>query len=576
MKKNLISKFSTLLVVAFIALLASCVDNEYDTPASREIPVGDVITIAQLKTYFDDSAKVSLNDAVGLAYQFKKDMSVFATVTMDDKSGNIYEQAYIQDVTGGIALKFNVAGGMQVGDTIRFNVKDLVINQYNKAYQINALHGDGFIKENYITKIDVSKPRTPEIATISQINSNKSYYQGRLVKIENVQFVAGDTMQNYADYLNFIARSLTIEDESSNTIIVRTSGFASFADEKTPTGSGSIINVVGQYGSTMQLQIRESNEVVMTSARLGSGTGIDPTGTGTFEDPYNVIKAKQNNTGTDLWVQGYIVGVYETVDAGGNPLATFAPSFTAPFNTNQNFIIADTDDETNILNCVIVQLPAGDIRTPLNLVDNAANKGKMVKVLGDLEWYFNESYAGVKNTTGYWMDGTGIVPAELTGFFIEEFTSTLGQFNQYSVTGTNTWIPNTYSGVNYAEMSGFTTAATANEDWLISNSIDCSTYSNLILRFRHTAKFVNGQWQMLKVFISSDYSGSGDPNLSGNWTEITGYTNPTGSDYVFVKSGDLDVSSFAGDATVYIAFKYSCNNVDAPKWEIDYVTLNNE
>ena len=84
-----------------------------------------------------------------------------------------------------------------------------------------------------------------------------------------------------------------------------------------------------------------------------------------------------------------------------------------------------------LLNCIPVQLPTGAIRTALNLVDNAGNLGKSVKVLGTLESYFSQP--GIKNTTGYWLDGNGIVPA--TGFFTEEFNQTLGTFTQYSVAG---------------------------------------------------------------------------------------------------------------------------------------------
>jgi len=296
MKKNKFLKSITLLTIAIAAILGSCVDNDFDTPASREIPIGQVVTVAQLKSFFTDSGAVFINSAVGNAYEFKRDITVYATVTMDDKTGNLYEMAYIQDPTGGLALKFDVPGGIQEGDTVRLNVKGLIINQYARAFQINAKHGDGFKKENYITTIDVNKFRTPEIATIAQITNaaNKPYYQGRLVKIENTQFVAGDTMQTYADYANFISRNLNIEEAG---------------------GSGSIIGVMGQYNNDMQLQIRKTSEVVMTSDRLGGGgTGIDPIGTGTFADPYNVSKAIQSNTGEDLWVQGYIVGVYETVD----------------------------------------------------------------------------------------------------------------------------------------------------------------------------------------------------------------------------------------------------------------------
>ena len=46
-----------------------------------------------------------------------------------------------------------------------------------------------------------------------------------------------------------------------------------------------------------------------------------------------------------------------------------------------------------------VQLPQGDLRTALNLVDNPTNVGKEVLLRGSVETYFK--VAGLKNTSAY-------------------------------------------------------------------------------------------------------------------------------------------------------------------------------
>lgn len=557
------------VLIALVVVSVSCVDDDFDTPPYKEIPVGDVVTIANLKTYFDDSSAY-INEEVGVAYKFKKDITVYATVTMDDKSGNLYKQAYIQDKTGGIALFFDASGGIQEGDTIRINLNGLIINQYAKAYQINSINGNGFKKQLYITTIDVSKRRTPEIVTISEINSNPPYYQGRLVKINDVQFVAGDTAQYYADYVNFITRNLSLENGSGQNIIVRTSGYASFADEKTPTGSGSITAVVGQFSNDMQLYIRNTTEVIMDNDRLGAGGGGTGDGSGTFDNPYDVAKAVANNSGENIWVEGYIVGVYETKDASGD-LTNYVPSFTAPFYTNANIIIADTENETNIANCLIVQLLAGDIRTTLNLVDNVSNKGKLVKVYGDLMAYFGDE--GLKNTSGYWLDGAGIVPA--TGFFEADFASSLGGFIQYSVAGASqVWEHS--STYKCAMMSGYDAGSRyANNDWLISPAMDLTSKTNVILNFVHAIGYGNYSsiGDELKLYASSNYSGSGDPSTA-TWVELS-FAMPAdlSTNFAWTNSGDVSLSAFDGMSNVYFAFNYNCGSTNASTWEVKDVVV---
>ena len=71
-------------------------------------------------------------------------------------------------------------------------------------------------------------------------------------------------------------------------------------------------------------------------------------------------------------------------------------------------MISDNADESNIENCLIVQLPTGDIRSALNLVNNPGNYKKQVKITGSVEKYFQ--VAGLKSVTAYELTGvTGII-----------------------------------------------------------------------------------------------------------------------------------------------------------------------
>jgi len=251
----------------------------------------------------------------------------------------------------------------------------------------------------------------------------------------------------------------------------------------------------------------------------------------------------------------------------GAALTDFVPSFTAPFNTNSNIIISDTENETNIANCVVVQLLAGDIRTALNLKDHPTNKNKQVKVLGDLMAYFG--YPGVKNTSGYWMDGTGIIP--VSGFFTEDFTTTLGTFTGYSVSGAQTWVwANFDSGC--AKMSGYTTTNNVNEDWLISPNINLTGKANVKMVIREAINYIT-TLNDVQVLVSTNYDGTSNPSTQGTWTPLTGFTRPAGNNWTFVSSGDIDLSAYDGSATFRVAFKYVSSASAGATWEVGNVML---
>ena len=100
-----------------------------------------------------------------------------------------------------------------------------------------------------------------------------------------------------------------------------------------------------------------------------------------------------------LTVTGYIVGAVNGDVEKGSEFGTTEVA--------TNILISDNADENDYTKCLIVQLPKGDIRNALNLVDNPANYKKQIKIVGSLETYFK--VAGLKNVTEFEFTGvTGI------------------------------------------------------------------------------------------------------------------------------------------------------------------------
>jgi hypothetical protein len=118
------------------------------------------------------------------------------------------------------------------------------------------------------------------------------------------------------------------------------------------------------------------------------------------------------------------------------------------------------------------------------------------------------------------------------------------------------------------KVSGYANSVyTANEDWLVSPALDLTHHTNIKFNFQSAMKYGTAGLG-LKVYYSTNYSGTGDPN-SAIWTEFPSYTLSPGN-FTWTSSGNIDLSAIGGTAHTYIAFKYTCGTVssDVSTWEI--------
>ena len=158
--------------------------------------------------------------------------------------------------------------------------------------------------------------------------------------------------------------------------------------------------------------------------------------------------------------------------------------------------------------------------------------------------------------------------------FSETFASSLGDFTPYSVDGTQVWSWTTYG----ATVSGYVTSVNnPNEDWLISPAFDLSGKSSATLGFSHALNYCTSETDKVNnqtLWVSSNYS-SGAP-VSATWTQLTMPTIPSGSSWVYVNSGDIQLPSEMLQSNVHFAFKYISTSSVAGTWEIKDLTFNTE
>jgi hypothetical protein len=538
---KIFSKSIKIVSLLLAVVLLGCEKDLDSPPSTNVLDPGKKLTIGQLRALYQNSEIV-----------FNDDKYFFGVITTDERSGNFYRSHYIQDETGAINIRVDTGIDILEGDSVRVSLNGVKLSEYNKMLQVDGLvYGKNVVRQARGHSIE------PALTTIAQIRQGNM--QGQLIKLEGVQFLPGELNKTYADPVNQTSQNREITDCDGDRIIVRTSGFANFAGTKVAQGNGRFVGIVSVFGTTWQLLIRNLDELDMIGTRCTpEGT---PMGSGTFEDPYNVAHAIGSNTGTNVWVEGFIVGVMET------DVDPFTTNFAGPtWRTNSNIIIAEKANETNIDKCVIVQLLAGDIRNALNLVNNPNNKGKKVKLRGNLASYFGKP--GLRETSGYWLEGGGIVPQ--VPFFEQAFVGSLGNFTGHNIIGTQAWVHATFDG-GCAAMSGFASGTShANEDWLVSPAINLAGKTNVKLRLREAINFLTS-YNHLQVMVSSNYT-SGNPTENGTWAPLTLSGRPPGNNWTFVDTNDINLSAYDGQ-NIHIAFKYTSTSAGASTWQVSKVSL---
>ncbi len=240
------SKYLLVIIAAFF--LAGCEDDPVHPPIN-EINEDAVMSIAEIRDHYN-----------GEPVEFTGDAMLFATVVMDEHTGNIYRSLIVQDETGGIDLRLATPSQFSIGDSLRIRLDGAVLDAFEHMLQLDNIDPNEAIVRQATEKY--MEPQTVEI------NDIDSLMQAQLIKLEDVQFAMQDVGETYAYPDEQMAASRVLMDQDGNSLEVRTSGYAAFAGEQTPEGSGSVIAVVSQYRDFMQLYIRSTDEVELDNERF--------------------------------------------------------------------------------------------------------------------------------------------------------------------------------------------------------------------------------------------------------------------------------------------------------------------
>ena len=263
------------LIIAILAVFSltftACKKDKFDEPPHETVDPNLPVThtIRQLKNLYS-----------GTNFKLTDDITIAGIVVANDKGGNIFNQIIIDDGTAGISVAIDqnaLFGEFPVGRKVYVKCTGLYLVADNNLLGLQGaidLAGDPVeIPSNLITKYIVKANTGNAVVPIEIDNINRlnDSFQNRLIKLNDAEFTPEDTSEFYADAINKSSLSRVLRDCNEGVMEVRTSGYADFANQKTPGGKGSITGIYTVYRTDKQIILRNTSDVNLNDrTRYGS------------------------------------------------------------------------------------------------------------------------------------------------------------------------------------------------------------------------------------------------------------------------------------------------------------------
>jgi hypothetical protein len=327
------------LLLPFVLLPFAFCKKEFDTPPLKQANDGTKITIAVIKARYYKN----------MNYKFKADSNLYCVVTADEVSGSFYKDVYVRDASGAIRVKLLYSGGLYIGDSIRINLKGIVLNEYNSLIQLDSVD----LSKSVVKLASGLKPQALTV-TLEQIHANTaatSTLQSQLVRINRLEFFESDRNVSFADAIGKTSKNLKLRSCSGQSITLRNSGYSNFAAALTPNGNGYIVAILGQFGDEegdMQLTLRQYQDIKMDETVCATQT----TGTVYLKKDFN-----DNSISSGGWSQYKVTGdvQWSTSSAGGanSPYAKISNYISGNNQSCETWLISPLIDLSDALQPVL-------------------------------------------------------------------------------------------------------------------------------------------------------------------------------------------------------------------------------
>jgi uncharacterized protein DUF5689 len=361
-----------LLIFPLLAVtISGCVNgDDYNTPDLSQ----ECTSLTVTKQVQDITAMSTAT------YQQYPDADIIeAYVTSSDEGGNFYKSISLVSVDGttGFSMPidaYNLYTKFEPGRKVYVNMEDRYFVTENNSTVIGSLYYNNTpadpsddevgrisgVEYQNVLKRSCDKVDEDDIVkhlTISQAKNNQNL--NMLIEFDAVQFTDASVGKKYFDpTVNNLggATNHLITDEFGNTIILRVSEFATFAQHSITNKSGKIRGVLTKFGSDFQFMVRTENDINLTNDHLTidmsppiGGTAI--TYSGAFTENFESYTAGTITTGQRIFPKyvndPYLGTKYWYVESFSSnkylKMTAFSTSTTTQDQNNKTYFIVPVD-----------------------------------------------------------------------------------------------------------------------------------------------------------------------------------------------------------------------------------------
>lgn len=388
-----------------------------------------------------------------------------------------------------------------------------------------------------------------EIIKAGTYTTEPVYVKGRIVGLSEFNSSFG----NYTYYIN------DTESSDNQLEIYRGKGLnqAKFTSEDDLKIGDEVVvyGALTSYNGTAEMT--SGNYLYSLNGKQGTPVtpAADPKGNGSETDPFNVAAAAKAASALDE--NGKVTGAYVAgiISEVGEVNTSFG---------NATYYISDDGTKSNQFEIYRGYYLNGAKFTSADQIkvgDKVVVKGDLVNFMGNtIEMTQGSQIVSLNN--GGATAATGLSATFKDG--LDNFTIkdvTLGEGATY------VWKHDDMNGYMKASAYIKNKGNIPCQSLLISPAFTLEGLTKATLTFQHTGKFFGKNEgdiaKEIKVLASTD---------GVNWKEVTISGYPSGNDWTFVE-GTCDLSAFAGQKTVYIAFQYTSTADAAPTWEVKDVVV---
>ena len=569
--------FNAFLLLAMVGMMFTACKKEYPEPPIQDLPIGTVYTIDEIL-------------AMEPGTVFNEDASVYGIITADEVSGNLYKAAFMQDRATGAALELHLdaVSGVRIGDSVRIYLKDVTYSLYNNLPQLS-----NFVADGHIVILANNKPIEPEVTTIADINAGNHLAQ--LIRLENVRFTEQNTFAEPSGYGN---RTLADPTDYSQTVIVRTSNYANFANDSLPQGTGSLVAIATVYNSTWQLLLRSARELEFDgyvpggdnglpyyqdfASSFGTYTTYDVAGPQSWEIDYSTAKMTGYANSTNYANEDWLISAkfsLENVSSASLTMTYIARYFN---NLDSDVTLQVSSDYTSgdPTLATWTQVPASWI-SGSNWTDFVSTTVDLSQFVGQnicvaVKYVSDDVKAGTIEVQSILIqEGTGPTPppgpnpgGEVQNMpYTQSFASEFGTYMTYDVMGAQAW------EIDYstAKMTGYVGGSYyANEDWLISSPVAITGVDDAKMTMSYIGRYFNNINDEVTIWASTNYEWGSDP-ATASWAQVAA-TLREGSNWNDFLTAEISLTEYVGQ-TVTFAVKYISTDSKAGTMEIQSITI---